>query len=209
MPDWDAKYAAAGARLFGEGPTEYVRAILARSDFQARSALCLADGDGRNGAWLAGQGLTVTAVDLSARATELAQRHDAASSVTVERLTGDLADWTPPPGQTWEAVFLIHLHCEPEIRNRALRIGADALTPGGWMIVEGFAKAQAARDGMGPKDPALFYALDELEDVLPEFEVVEALAGRVRLDEGPRHQGEAEIVRFAARKAASGQAFCS
>ena len=204
MTKWDAKYAAADGRLFGAGPTEYLRGILARSDFQARSALCLADGDGRNGTWLAAQGLAVTAVDLSARGTELARRHDADLGVAVERITADLADWTPPPGRTWEAVFLIHLHCEPEVRNRALRVGAGALVPGGWMVVEGFAKAQAARDGMGPKDPALFYDLDELSAALPGLEAVEALAGRVRLDEGVRHQGEAEIVRLAARKGGGG-----
>ena len=67
---WDRRYRAAVAPPFGEAPNDYLRMICAHQDFTARSALCLADGDGRNGAWLAGQGLAVTAVDVSAVATD-------------------------------------------------------------------------------------------------------------------------------------------
>ena len=67
-------------------------------------------------------------------------------------------------------------------------------------MVEGFSKAQAARPDIGPDDPDRLYDLAEITGAVPNLRVVEALAGRVRLDEGPRHRGEAEIVRFAARR---------
>ncbi len=200
MTDWDAKYAAAAAGLFGEEPNEFVREIVARSDFHARSALCLADGDGRNGNWLARQGLAVLAVDLSKVATDKARERDAASGVTVERITADLKDWAPAPGRQWDAAFVISLHCEPSVRTRAIRIAAAALAPGGWLVIEGFAKAQAVRDGTGPDDPSLLYDVTEIRSALPEFEIVEACTGITCLDEGKRHRGEAEVVRFAARK---------
>src|SRR3546814_18397233 len=63
---WDKRYRAATAPLFGEAPNEYLRMVCARSDFAARSVLCLADGDGRNGCWLAARGLAVTALDVPA-----------------------------------------------------------------------------------------------------------------------------------------------
>jgi SAM-dependent methyltransferase len=204
MTNWDAKYAAAERGLFGEEPNEYVREILARSDFRARSALCLADGDGRNGAWLAGQGLAVTAVDLSEVATEKARLRDRAAGVSVARITADLKDWIPPEGAAWDAVFLISLHCQQEVRNRAIRIAADALSPGGWFVIEGFAKAQAEAGNAGPDDPDILYDLAEIERAIPEFLVIEAFLGRTLLDEGKRHRGHAEIVRFAARKPSAG-----
>ena len=70
--------------------------VCARSDFAARRVLCLADGDGRNGAWLAGRGLAVTAVDVSAVANEKAQALDRSRGVSVTRITADLAEWRPP-----------------------------------------------------------------------------------------------------------------
>src|SRR5690606_6359947 len=94
---------------FGTAPNEYLRMVCARSGFAARTALSLADGDGRNGRWLARQGLAVTAVDVSAVATERALALDRAGGVAVERVTADLADWTPAAGRTWDAVVLIYL----------------------------------------------------------------------------------------------------
>ncbi|GAB4375145.1 MAG: class I SAM-dependent methyltransferase [Kiloniellaceae bacterium] len=197
---WDKRYRAAAEPPFGEAPNEYLRMILARGDFAAASALCLADGDGRNGAWLAGQGLAVTAVDVSAVATERALALDARRGVSVERIAADLADWTPPAGRLWQAVFIVYLQGTTALRRRALETGAAALAPGGWLVLEGFSKAQAGRPGLGPDDPDRLYDLAELHAALPGLEVVEALAGRVLLNEGPRHRGAAEIVRFAARR---------
>lgn len=197
---WDRRYGAAAAPLFGEAPNEYLRMICARADFAARSALCLADGDGRNGAWLAAQGLAVTAVDVSAVASEKARALDRRRGVSVERLTADLTDWAPEAGRLWDAVFLIYLQSGWTLRRRALELGAAALAPGGWLVVEGFAKAQGPRPGMGPEDPDRLYSLEELRAALPGLQVVEALSGLVRLAEGVRHRGEAEVVRYAARR---------
>src|SRR5690606_734365 len=117
------------------------------------------DGDGRNGCWLAVQGLAVTAVDVSAVATEKARALDARQGVTVERLTADLAAWSPEAGRAWDAVFLIYLQSDWPLRRRALEVGAAALAPGGWLVVEGFAKAQAGRPEMGPDDLDRLYSL--------------------------------------------------
>jgi hypothetical protein len=198
---WDKRYGGADAPLFGEAPNEYLRMVCARSDFAVRTALCLADGDGRNGRWLAAQGLAVTAVDVSAVASEQARTLDGRCGVGVERLTADLVDWTPDSGRAWDAVFLIYLQSDWALRRRVLEVGAAALAPGGWLVVEGFAKAQGPRPGMGPEDADRLYSVEELRATLPGLQVVEALSGRVLLDEGARHRGEAEVVRFAARRA--------
>jgi len=199
---WDKRYSAATEPPFGEAPNEYLRMVCARSDFAARSALCLADGDGRNGRWLAEQGLVVTGVDVSAVATERALALDRARGVAVERLTADLAEWTPPAGGAWDAVFVIYLQGTPDLRRRALAVAAAALAPGGWLVLEGFSKEQAAQAGMGPGDPDRLYDLAELRTACAGLQVVEALAGRVSLAEGARHRGDAEVVRFAARRRA-------
>ncbi|HIP78968.1 MAG TPA: class I SAM-dependent methyltransferase [Kiloniellaceae bacterium] len=197
---WDARYADADAPLFGAAPNEYLRMVTARSDFDARSALCLADGDGRNGAWLARQGLTVTALDISAVATERALAFDRDNAVAVERLTADLDVWTAPEGRRWDLVTLLYLQAPGSTRARALELAAAALAPGGWLVVEAFAKAQAAQPNMGPDNPDLLYDIAELRAATPGLTVVEALEGEVHLEEGSRHRGPAQVVRFAARR---------
>lgn len=200
MVDWDERYRKRNGPLYGGEPNEYVRQIAARSDFAARSALMLADGDGRNGRWLARQSLAVTAVDISSVATERATIADAAAGVRIERITADVGSWAPAAGETFDAAFLIYLHCDAPTRNHALFVAASGLAPGGWLVAEGFAKAQAARDGMGPGDPALLYSCEELIAAAPGLDVIEALEGRVRLREGQGHVGEAMVVRVALRK---------
>lgn len=200
MANWDKRYADAPARLFGDQPNEYLRQVMARSDVEPKTALCLADGDGRNGAWLAGQGLSVTAIDISEVATAQAAAHDRALVVEVERITADLATWTPAPGRTWDAVFLMYLQCEAEVRNRAAAIGATALSNGGWFAAEGFAHDDTGRGELGPDDRDLLYDLEDLTGATGGLEVIDAFTGWTKLNEGIKHQGTGRVVRLLARR---------
>ena len=197
--DWDSRYAAADGGLFGEAPNLYLTMIAGRPDFSARSILMLADGDGRNGTWAAVQGLTVTAVDLSRVGTERALARDTAAGVRTTRIAANLMDWAPPEGAVWEAAAILFLQGPPAVRARAMETAKAALTPGGWLILEGFAVAQAT-GAMGPSDPDRLYALETVLEQIEGWTIVEALTGQVRLDEGMAHQGMAQVVRLAARK---------
>lgn len=200
MRSWDERYSKSDARLFGAAPNEYVREVMARSDFNPRTALCLGDGDGRNGLWLAQQGLTVTAIDISRVASQQAFEYDDRHNVEVARVVADLAEWRPDPGQAWDAAFMIYLQCEASVRCRAVQTAVSALPPGGWFAAEGFARAGSCESGLGPKENDLLYDLDDLLPLLPDFRIVEALEGRIRLEEGIKHRGEARVVRLLAQR---------
>lgn len=197
---WDARYAAATGGLFGERPSLWLTMLCGRPDFAPESALLPADGDGRNGTWLACQGVAVTALDLSGEATHRARTRDRQAGVTVERLTGDLAHWAPAPGRRWDAVLIMFLQGPAALRARAVRLGAAHLAPGGWLGIEGFSKAQATRSDIGPDVPDKLYALDEITRWAEGIAPIEALEGLVRLDEGPRHSGEAAVMRWLGRR---------
>lgn len=203
MPNWDKRYGESPERLFGDEPSQYLRQVMARSDVSPASALMLGDGDGRNGTWLASRGVGVTAVDISAVATEQALAHDRAVGVEVTRIVADLADWSAPAETAFDAVFMLYLQCESRVRMSALAQGAARLAPGGLFVAEGFSRAGATADGLGPKDPDHLYDLAALSDALAGFRRLEAFDGVVWLDEGARHQGTARVVRLLARKAAA------
>ncbi|MEL6979850.1 MAG: class I SAM-dependent methyltransferase [Pseudomonadota bacterium] len=233
---WDARYRAAPAEgLFGGAPNAYLRAVAERPELKLRSALFLADGDGRNSRWLAARGVACAAVDLSAEATRRAAASDAAAGVSVERICADLERWTPP-AERWDAAFLIYLQGPPALRAAAMDAAWRGLAPGGWFGLEAFAvqafaaEAVAAEDfaeeafaedalaveavagpraadadRLGP-EAAARYRCDEVIAALPGAEIIEAMTGLVRLDEGPRHQGLAAALRILARKPAKGRA---
>ena len=55
---WNARYAADGY-AYGTEPNDFLVSVAGRFPVGAR-VLCLADGEGRNGVWLARQGFGVT-----------------------------------------------------------------------------------------------------------------------------------------------------
>jgi hypothetical protein len=200
MRDWDETYSKSETRLFGDAPNEYVREVMARSNFNPRTALCLGDGDGRNGLWLAQHGLTVTGIDISSIASEQALEHDRRHAVEVERVVADLAEWQPDPGRTWDAVFMIYLQCESAVRCKAMKRAVSALPSGGWFVAEGFAGAGITEYGPGPKENDLLYDLDDFLPLFQGFRIVEALEGRIWLEGGTKHRGDARIVRLLAQR---------
>ncbi len=200
MVDWDKRYGQSEAPMFGLEPNIWIMQTLARPDFSAGSALCLADGDGRNGRYLAGQGLDVTAVDLSRVATQRALDLDRAAGVNVERIAADLGHWQPDNARRWQSIFLIALHCECEVRKRAVELAARHLEPGGWFVAEGFAANYDDGPRMGPPDRSLLFDPAQFDRWLDGFEIFERLSGTIRLDEGTKHRGLAQVIRYLARK---------
>lgn len=197
---WNDRYTKADERLFGAAPTAFVREIAGRPDFDAKSALFLADGDGRNSGWLASRGVAVTAVDFSQVAVDQALGHDQHAGVSVERVASDILKWPDLQCRTWEAVFLVFLQSSSPVRREAARLAGAATASNGWLVIEGFSKEQANIPDMGPNDGTKLWSLRELVDWLPDLRLIEASAGQMSLEDGPRHRGLAHVLRYAARR---------
>ncbi len=106
------------------------------------TALDLGCGEGGDALWLAGQGWTVTGVDVSSTARQrAASRADEAGlgdRITWER--HDLAESFPQG--SFDLVVSHYLHSPVELpRDRVLQRAADAVAPGGALLVVGHAAA--------------------------------------------------------------------
>jgi ubiquinone/menaquinone biosynthesis C-methylase UbiE len=81
--------------VFGERPNAFLE-IQKQLLPQQGSALAVADGEGRNGVWLAERGLDVTSLDFSsiaqAKALALAEKR----GVKLDFLLADVHDWSYP-----------------------------------------------------------------------------------------------------------------
>jgi SAM-dependent methyltransferase len=194
---WDERYAS-GEFQFGEAPNDYLRAQSWRFPPGGR-ALCVGDGEGRNGVFLAGLGLSVTTIDWSPVGVEKARALAARRGVALDARVADAALWDYPEA-AFDLVAWIYLHLPPADRAAAAAGCLRALRPGGLLVLECFSPAQEGRRSGGPKLPELLWTRAIAETLFAPLEVMEVTEGAVRLDEGPRHQGLAEVVRGVWRK---------
>src|SRR5674476_565735 len=105
---WQARFAAPGY-LFGTAPNAFLQSQthLLRP---GQSALAIADGEGRNGVFLAEQGLDVLSVDFSPLAQEKVRKLAAERSVTLRVEQADMTNWTWPEA-AFDVVAAIFIQC--------------------------------------------------------------------------------------------------
>jgi len=194
---WDERYGS-GHFMFGEAPNLFLLGQAHRLRPGLR-ALAIGDGEGRNGVWMAQQGLVTTSVDWSAVGLAKARALADARGVKLATVAADLTRWDWPAAG-FDVIAWIFVHLPPEDRAIACEGARRALAPGGLLLMECFTPAQEGRRSGGPKDPALLWSRALVEHHFAGFEVLELFEGTVLLDEGPRHQGPAEVVRAVLRR---------
>ncbi|GAA3511279.1 hypothetical protein GCM10022262_39310 [Georgenia daeguensis] len=139
------------------------------SGLPAGAALDVATGEGRHALWFASRGWTVTAVDFSAEAIRKARAlQEAHAPETADRIEWVRADVVsePPRRGVYDAVAVAYLQLPAVQRRRALRGAAEALAPGGTLLVVGHDSVNLTEGVGGPQDPAvLFTAADVVQDL--------------------------------------------
>lgn len=193
---WDELYRPSDY-VYGTEPSTF----LCRQAFRltpGMHALLLGDGEGRNGVWLARQGLNVVSVDLSRnaqmKAAHLARRHDV-------RLTFECCNilehkWL---ADQFDLIAVIYLHLPRMERQILHRRMADWLKKDGWLLLEGFHQRQAERLGQ-LEDAASLYSEKILRQDFHRLEIHELAVDVVSLNAGTMHQGAADVLHLVARK---------
>jgi len=194
---WDRRYDVP-EYIFGEVPCEWLTMNSHRLPATG-DALALGDGDGRNGVYLAEQGLSVTSVDLSSVGLDKARRLADSRGVSITTVCADLADHRIEP-RSLDLVVSIYCHLPEAVRTVTHARCVKGLRPGGLFILEAFNRQQLGRGSGGPQTTELLYDIDELLTDFERLEVVEALTGLCDLDEGERHKGLSQVVRLILRK---------
>ena len=163
------------------------------------TVLCLADGEGRNGVWLAQQGFVVTAIDIAERGLEKAQRLAAQRGVSISTRAADVTDCDLGSG-AWDAIVSIFLHLPPRARRELHQRCVAALRPGGFLVFEAYGPGQLERATGGPKEPELLPSIGELEDEFPGCRIIHRFGGLREVHEGSHHNGLGEVVQVLAQR---------
>jgi SAM-dependent methyltransferase len=194
---WDERFRDEG-HAYGTAPSLYLvekRALLK----PGQRALAPADGGGRNGVWLAQQGLAVHAVDLSSEGLARARELAIARGVSIQLEQADLLEWAWPVA-AYDWVVSVYCHLPADARPRVHRAMLGALKPGGYLLLEAFHTDQLAYHSGGPRDEGMLMTEERLRSDFEGAEIVEFRKALVQLDESRLHRGPGMLVRFLARR---------
>ncbi len=200
---WDARFAAAEGYVFGTAPNRFLVSQAARFS-PGMKVLAVADGEGRNGVWLAAQGLDVTSVDGSHVALEKAGRLAAERGVTLRTIQADLVQWDWGT-QVYDAVVGIFIQfAGPQLRAQLFQRARQALRPGGLLILQGYRPKQLDYRTGGPPRIENLYTEAQLRTELQDFEILHMHSHDSVLDEGAGHKGMSALLDVVARRPVQG-----
>lgn len=193
---WNNRYAERGY-AYGTEPNVFL--VSQRQYLKpGMKALAVADGEGRNGVWLAQQGVEVLSVDASEVGLNKAHELAAQRGVSIRTQRVDLTTWDWPENE-FDLVAAIFIHFPPETRSRLHAKIYQALKPGGMLILEAFTPEQLKYKSGGPPVREMLYTAEMLRAELSEAEILMCEEALTNLEEGPYHRGLAAVVRLVAR----------
>jgi SAM-dependent methyltransferase len=195
---WEARYATPDY-AFGKAPSYFLAQCKPLLPKRGR-ALAVADGEGRNGVWLAEQGLDVISIDFSPAAQHKARALAAERKVTVTFIEADVHGW-PYPEAAFDVVAEIFTQFStPAERAQKWAGMRRALKPGGLLIVQGYTPKQLEYGTGGPKQREHLYTREMLEQAFGEFRDVHIVEEERKLNEGASHAGMSAVINLTACK---------
>jgi cyclopropane fatty-acyl-phospholipid synthase-like methyltransferase len=195
---WDKRYGQEGY-LFGVAPNAFLVRQAGRLQPGWR-ALAVADGEGRNGVWLAEQGLCVLSIDSSAVAQDKARSLAQARGVEMWVEHVDLADWTWPEAEFDLVVAIFIQFAPPAMRTRLFAQMALALKPGGLLMLQGYRPEQIAYGTGGPSAVENLYTETLLRDAFAGLEILELRSHDSPIHEGRGHDGMSALIDLVVRR---------
>ena len=188
--------------IFGKEPNEYLVDQASQYLKPKSSVLCIADGEGRNGVWLAKQGMQVTGFDVSDIALAKANQFAVDNNVNIQYSLCDTDgfDWQV---NAYDAVVSIFIQfADPEMRARIFRQVHQTLKPGGLFILQGYTPKQLEYKTGGPSLIEHLYTEEMIRELSQGFEILELECYEKELSEGARHTGMSALLGMVAKKSA-------
>lgn len=194
---WDSLYADE-AYVYGTEPNAFLR-----SQKQwlkpGLEALAMADGEGRNGVWLAERGLKVHAVDFSPVALAKARYLAQIRKVDIHFEEADLLAWEWGKARYDVIIAIFVQFVGSEDRPALFRKMKCALRPGGILILQGYAKRQIKYGTGGPSSADSMYTEAILREAFGDMDILHLCEHDDIISEGYKHRGMSALIDMVAR----------
>jgi SAM-dependent methyltransferase len=198
---WDQRYAEEEF-AYGEQPNNFLQQQLAL--LKPGRILFPAEGEGRNAAFAAGLGWTVSAFDISIEGQKKALKLAEKKQIVIDYQVGELQELNYTEGQ-FDVIALIYAHFPANIKSLLHQALNKYLNVGGIIIFEAFSKNHLdylAKDEKmgGPRDIESLFSVEEIKADFNNYEILELLETEIDLNEGLYHSGQGSVIRFVGRK---------
>ena len=198
MSVWDERYSGDEFH-FGTEPNEFL--VSQKSLLNpGMSCLAVADGEGRNGVWLAEQGLDVLSVDASSVALSKANKLAEQRGVTLEFKQVDLMQWEWRE-DCFDVVAAIFIQfAPPGMREQMFTRIKRCLKPGGLLLLQGYTPRQLEYRTGGPSQAENLYSEPMLREEFADMQILHLSEHDDVIREGSGHSGMSALIDLAARK---------
>ncbi len=189
---WQARYSEPGY-LFGTAPNAFLKAqvhLLRKGE----TALAISDGEGRNGVFLAEQGLDVLSVDYSPAAQEKARSLAGDRGVTLRFALADMLTWAWTPNAFDMVVAIFIQFTKPPQRAVMFDGIKRTLKPGGLLLQQGYRPKQLDYKTGGPRHLDQLYTRELLEDAFADFASLDIREHDSVIGEGTHHVGMSALI---------------
>ena len=195
---WNERFSGS-EYVFGTAPNAFLahQAHLLRP---GEKVLAVADGEGRNGVWLAEQGLDVRSFDFSPVGVEKARCLGKARGVTLSTELANAAAWRWEPARFDVVVAIFIQFAGPELRQKIFEGIRRTLVPGGLLLLQGYRPEQLRYGTGGPSCAENMYTADLLRSSFPDFVLLKLEEHDSHTSEGTGHVGMAALIDLVARK---------
>lgn len=195
---WQTRYSTPEYQ-FGTEPNYFLatcKPLLPKSG----KALAVADGEGRNGVWLAQQGLEVTAIDFAPAALAKARTLAKERGVAMTIIEADVHKWAYPDAAFDVVVEIFTQFSTPAERPLKWAGMKKALKPGGLLIVHGYTPKQLDYRTGGPSQREQLYTRAMLEEAFAGFRDMTFTEEEFEIHEGAGHGGMSAVIGLTAHK---------
>ncbi len=199
---WDERYAGE-EYLFGTEPNAFL--VSQQSLLQpGMSCLAVADGEGRNGVWLAQQGLQVLSVEASSVALDKARRLAAQRGVQIEVEQADLEHWQWGESRFDMVAAIFIQFAAPALRAQMFENIKRCLKPGGLLLLQGYTPRQLEYKTGGPPVAENMYTEALLQEFFSDMVWLHFAEHDGIIHEGAGHYGMSALIDLVARKKGHG-----
>jgi SAM-dependent methyltransferase len=192
---WNQRYTE-NETVYGTAPNRFFKLFVDRH--KPGTILLPAEGEGRNAIYAAKRGWQVDAFDFSSIAKEKALSNAKAAKVNINYEIRTVETFTAT--KQYDAVALIYVLVPALIRRRFHQEVFRSIRPGGFLLLEAFAKEQLGLESGGPKDETLLYDAPSLCEDFQFLHILNCEQKKIQLNEGNFHKGMAEVLRLTGQR---------
>lgn len=197
MNQWNTRFQTENY-VYGKQPNAFLEEIQKKRQLSG-DTLVIAEGEGRNGVFLAEHGANVTTWDYAEsgliKTNKLAKERGV--SIQTELVDLNHAKWTR---DKWDQIVCIFGHFPEELRRQTLLGVKEAVKPGGYYITEVYSQQQIPYNSGGPRDINLLYRPEEFWQTFSDWRILHFFMGEVVRNEGELHNGLCHVIQFVGQK---------